>query len=316
MSAHQVDAFLGYLTKTRRLSELTAKAYAEDVRQLADFLAATLGEDRAYEWQQVDYRLIRRYLAHLAQGRYAKRTVARKLAALRSFFRYLVREGVCKLNPAAMAATPKPDRRLPPVLYEEQLGALLRQPDLNTPLGQRDRAILETLYAAGLRAAELVGLNLLDLDLDSRELRVWGKGAKERVALLGEPAAAALRLYLDRGRQELLARARKKGRPVAEDALFLNYRGGRLTTRSLQRLVQRCLTAAAIAQDAGPHALRHSFATHLLDGGADLRAVQELLGHASLSSTQVYTHVTLEGLRRVYNDAHPLAHRGAEEQKG
>ena len=315
MSASQLDSFLQYLLTTRRLSELTAKAYAEDVTQLADFLAATSGEQAAYQWEMVDHQLLRRYVAHLSQAKYARRTIARKIASLRSFFRHLVREGVLESSPAATLATPKQDQRLPRVLYRDELEPLLAQPDPTTPLGQRDRAILETLYAAGVRAGELSGLDLADLDLNAQELRVRGKGSKERVALVGEPAVRALRTYLADGRQQILREAERRQCRAAPEAAFLNHRGGRLSSRSVQALVEKHCLAAALAHDISPHALRHSFATHLLDGGADLRTVQELLGHVSLQSTQIYTHVTLEGLRRAYETAHPLARPRDESAK-
>jgi integrase/recombinase XerC len=223
--------------------------------------------------------------------------MARKLASLRALFRWLERTERIATDPAASLRTPRRDRPLPKVLSREEIDRLLAAPEGDTILARRDRAILETLYSAGLRASELVGLDVENLDLAGGVVRVRGKGRKERLALLGAPATRAVREYLE------LRRA--KG--LADPALFLNHRGGRLTARSVQRVLERTLIAAGLAGRATPHTLRHSFATHLLDAGADLRAVQEFLGHASLSTTQIYTHVTTEKLKEIYDRAHPRA---------
>ncbi len=313
MAAHHIDAFLSYQRSARGLSEHTLGAYANDLRQFAEFLSVALGERQAFAWQKVDYPLIRRYLAHLQRGRYARRSVARKLSALRSFYRFLVREGVVAGNPAAAATAPKLDKRLPRFMYLEEVEAILEAPDPDAPLGQRDRAILETLYASGMRCAELVALDLDDVDFGTQEVRVVGKGSRERICLLGRRSLEAIEEYLYGARRQMIARAERRSRPVAREALFLSRDGGRLTTRSVQRLVDKYLRQVGLQLGLSPHSLRHTFATHLLDRGADLRSVQELLGHASLSSTQIYTHVTLRQMRREYEDAHPLSEADGDE---
>ncbi len=307
MSSAALDDFLRYLTSVRRLSPATAEAYAADVIQFADFLAAAYGEQHAFDWAAVDFRVVRRWIMHLRQARYAPASVARKLASLRSFFRFMVNNDLLEYNPAELVNTPARQRRLPEVLYTSEVERLLSSPDDSTPLGLRDRAILEFLYATGVRVSELVGLNLSDINLADRSARVLGKGNKQRVVFFGLPAAAALRRYIDEARPHLEAR-RPDGQPT--DALFLNRFGGRLSVRGVQRLVHKHVLRAAVGTRVSPHVLRHSFATHLLDNGADLRAIQELLGHSSLATTQIYTHVSAERLRTSYFSAHPLARAG------
>ncbi len=249
--------------------------------------------------------MLRRYLAWLNSRNYVKASVARRLSELRSFGRYLVREKVVAVNPFLAVASPKVPKYLPAPLSVSETVALLSAPDTTTPRGLRDRAILETLYGGGVRVSELTGLNLTNVDWQRCELLVWGKGAKERVALLGRPALAALRAYVDLGRPQLLARVEQG---ATSNALFLNRFGGRLTTRSVMNILRRCSRIAGLEKRVTPHTLRHSFATHLLDGGADLRSVQELLGHALLATTQIYTHVSQSRAREVYLRSHPLAH--------
>jgi integrase/recombinase XerC len=231
-----------------------------------------------------------------------KTSIARKLSAIRSFYRYLQREGLVSANPLATTSSPKLDKRLPSFLTVEETVRLLEAPDLSTPVGQRDRALLELLYASGLRVSELVNLNLEQLNLNTNEIRVWGKGAKERVVLIGEPAAQALNIYLTQGRPRLLGKKRSS-------ALFLNRHGERLPARRIQKILEKYARSAKIERRVHPHLLRHTFATHLLDGGADLRVVQELLGHAKLSSTQVYTHVSRSQAKKIYLSAHPMARK-------
>ncbi|MBA7638033.1 Tyrosine recombinase XerC [subsurface metagenome] len=230
----------------------------------------------------------------------AKASIARKLSAIRSFYRYLVREKIIEVNPIKTVSSPKLDKRLPSFLTLAEVKRLLEAPNLSTPQGLRDQALLELLYASGLRVSELTSLELGQINLDTNEIRVWGKGSKERVALMGEPAAEALKNYLEQGRPRLLT-ARKS------NAIFLNRYGQRLPERSVQKILEKYATKAGLKKRVHPHMLRHTFATHLLDGGADLRVVQELLGHARLSSTQIYTHVTKKQARKVYLSAHPLA---------
>jgi integrase/recombinase XerC len=237
-----------------------------------------------------------------------KASIARKLSAIRSFYRYLLQEGLVFTSPAATTSSPKLDKRLPSFLTLEEARRLLEAPDVSTPQGQRDRALLELLYASGLRVSELVKLNLEQINLDTREIRVWGKGSKERVVLMGKPAAGALATYINEGRPKLLGGKRSS-------TLFVNRYGGRLPERRVQRILEKYTRIAGMAKRVHPHMLRHTFATHLLDGGADLRVVQELLGHAALSSTQIYTHVTKSQAKKVYLSAHPMARERDNERK-
>lgn len=304
MSHAALDDFLRYLTTVRGLSVRTAEAYAVDVQQFADFLARQRGAAAAFDWKSVDYRLVRRWVAHLRQAHYSQASVARKLASLRSFFRFLVAERILDHNPAALVGMPAQRRRLPEVLYQKEVEELLGTAQGFEPLELRDRAILEFLYATGVRLSELVALNLEDLDLGSRTARVRGKGGKDRVVLFGVPAMDALNKYLEHGRPHLAAQGPTGAR---QRAVFLNRRGGRLSPRGVQRMIYRHVLQAGLGQRISPHVLRHTFATHLLDSGADLRVIQELLGHSSLATTQVYTHVSTERLRQTYQAAHPLA---------
>jgi integrase/recombinase XerC len=276
----------------RGASPHTIAAYERDLNQFFDFIDQWFPETDG----MVDVQLLRWYLASLWRKGLARATISRKLAALRSFYRYLARMGAVSSPAALDLATPKRDRPLPKFLEKDEAEALLNGPNETTPLGMRDRAILETLYGGGLRVGELVDLNLTDLNLARGQLRVMGKGRRERICLVGRRAVNALQLYLTEGRPKLKS-------PRSGDALFLNCQWGRLTARGVQMIVMKY-------GDVSPHALRHSFATHLLEGGADLRAVQELLGHASLSTTQIYTHVTAERLRSVYERCHPRAKKG------
>lgn len=301
--AWNLDAFMAYLANVRRVSAHTAEAYARDLVDFTDFLAHLWGDARAYDWAAVDYALIRRYLVHLNRQEYAKTTISRKLSALRTLFRYLVDEGVVERNPAELAASPKRSAHLPEVLHEYELEALLAAPDPGLPDGSRDRAMLELFYATGMRLAELHSLDVAAIDFVNRQIRVIGKRNKERIVYFGEPAAEALREYIEGARPVLLTRRRGTGE---EPALFLNSRGGRLSMRGIARRVQKHVLDAATAHRISPHALRHTFATHLLDNGADLRAIQELLGHENLATTGIYTHVTAERLRASYEQAHPL----------
>ena len=278
------------------MSAYTVRNYTADLLDFFSFLRAK----GISSLKEVDRLTLRDYLSHLMKQGLVKASIARKLSAIRSFYRYLLREGVISTSPAATTSSPKLDKRLPSFLTLEEVKRLLEAPDLSTPQGQRDRALLELLYASGLRVSELVQLNLEQINLDTREIRVWGKGAKERVVLMGEPAAKALTAYLRRGRPKLLGKKKSS-------ALFVNRYGGRLPERRIQRILEDYAKLAGIDKRVHPHLLRHTFATQLLDGGADLRVVQELLGHADLSSTQIYTHVTKSQAKKVYLSAHPMA---------
>jgi integrase/recombinase XerC len=285
-----VGSFLEYLGIERGASPHTLRSYAADLTEFTRFLDGEEIEGLA----AADTRAIRAFLAHLHQRRLSRATVARKLAAIRSCFRFLARRGALEINPARQVRSPRLGRRLPSVLPKDEATQLLDAVPEPTAAGARDRALLELLYASGLRVAEGCGLDVDDLDEARRTVRVLGKGDKERVVPVGESALEALDAYLaQRGRQR--------------GPLFLNARGGRLTPRSAHRIVKRLARRAGIGQRVTPHTLRHSFATHMLGEGADLRLIQELLGHSRLSTTQRYTHVSPEHLMRVYDAAHPRA---------
>jgi integrase/recombinase XerC len=294
--------FLRHLALERNASELTVKSYREDLTQAVDFFQARgAGAERGIG--AVSSRMLRAFTVWLHEQQYAKATIARRLAALRSWFRFLCRQGMLTVNPADGLRTPRQDRKLPTFLTEDALGRLLSTPPGTTPLGLRDRAMLEALYSAGLRVSELTGLDLDDLDLHDCVATVRGKGKKERLAFFGRSAIEALTAWLA-ARERLLA-----GRPAGKRpaAVFLNKNRSRLTARSVGRLLRKYLAQAGLDPSASPHSLRHSFATHLLDRGADIRSVQELLGHRSLATTQVYTHVTTSRLKDSYEKAHPRA---------
>ena len=291
-----LEEFLEYLRAERQLSEHTLRSYAKDVSQ---FLRFWDENQRGQSLHMANYRHIRSFMAANLRGR-SKATMARKLSALRTFFKYLQRRGVMEQNPARLAPTPKADKPLPRFLTVDEVFHLLSQVGGDTALqGQRDRAILELFYSAGLRLSELAGLNLKSLDVSKGLVRVWGKGAKERLAFLGQPAKTAMEAYLPERERFLQKKA------MTETALFLNKLGGRLSSRGVARVVGRWSRLAGLSGNLTPHGLRHSFATHLLEGQADLRAVQELLGHASISSTQRYLHTDLDYLMEEYDRTHP-----------
>jgi integrase/recombinase XerC len=304
--ARAIDEFEGYIADARRFSERTVRAYRSDLDRFATFWERDFGEGSAAKTpiSKVDTLAVRSYLASLHRSHLASRSLARHLSTLRSFFRWACREGHVEKNPARALPSPKLPRTLPRAMTQPDTERLL-EVDEEGSFPERDRALFELLYATGLRVSEAAGLDLEDVDFSARLLRVLGKGNKERIAPFGEAAGDALSAYLP------ARRARRRG---AEDAaaddgepLFVNARGGRLTTRSMARLLKRRLRAAGLPVEISPHALRHSFATHLLEAGADLRAIQELLGHASLSTTQKYTHLDAARLRDVYRKAHPKA---------
>jgi len=298
---------LEHLRYERNVSEHTLRNYASDLEQFYDYLAPAhpqTGKRQEPDIQQIDHLTIREWLATLHSARKKKTSVARKLAALRTFFQFLVREGVVELNPAKLVSTPRREKKLTKHLSVEDAIRFIETPDTETDLGKRDRAMLELTYATGVRVSELTKLDLGDLDFKNNLIRVTGKRRKERIVPFGDPAHEALKSYLN-VRDKFLLSA-----PVSErdeDALFLNYQGARITTRSVGRMVEKYIRICAGMHDISPHALRHSFATHLLDSGADLRDIQELLGHARLSTTAIYTHVSMEKLIQVYDKAHPKA---------
>jgi integrase/recombinase XerC len=288
--------FLEHLKAVRNLSPETLRAYQGD---LAQFLA--VAAPGGFDPAAVDAFTLRRYLSNFQGLNYKRSSMARKVACLRSFFTYLCRTGRCATNPAKLVRAPRPERKLPNFLDRTEIVALLEAPPADTAAGLRDRAILETLYSAGLRVGELTALNLGDVDPGSGFARVKGKGSKERLAPLGTYAVRAIRSYL------AVRRDRGNGEIPANRPLFLNKNYGRLTGRSVRRIVDRWALASGLTKKISPHTLRHTFATHLLDNGADLRSVQELLGHRSIATTQIYTHVTTRRLKEAYDRAHPHA---------
>lgn len=299
------NRYINYLEAEKHASPYTVRNYRSDL--VGNYRRGTekgffqfLRLRHIESLEAVDKRVLRDYLGYLLEQGVAKVSLARKLSAIRSFYRYLLREGLISRNPIEEGASPKLDKRLPEFLTQEEALRLIQAPDTTTPQGQRDRAIIELIYASGLRVSELAHLDTSQVDLVGREARVWGKGSKERMVVMGQPAAQALELYLRQGRRELLG---EKSTP----ALFVNRDGGRLTERWVQKLLEKYAKAAGIDKKVHPHLLRHTFATHLLDGGADLRVVQELLGHANLATTQIYTHVTQSQARKVYMASHPMA---------
>ena len=291
-----IEAFLRHLRLERGLSEHTTAAYGRDVSALATFL-----ERSGASLPSAEYPSLRRWLAQQATMGYARSTIARRAAAVRAFYRFAARRGLVAANPASLLGSPKVARMLPAVLRADEAATLVETPGDDDPWTRRDRAILELLYGAGLRVSELCGLDVGDVDLDRERLRVFGKGAKEREVPLGEAAADALRGYLDGARQEIVAAS------PDPQALFHNRRRKRSGPREVRSLVERYRGGVAAGRAISPHTLRHSFATHLMEGGADIRAVQELLGHASLTSTQRYTHVSRGRLFGAYRRSHPRA---------
>lgn len=290
----EVAAFLRYLDRERNASPHTVRAYAADLGQFQSHVAEEIG--RAPRLEDVDHLVIRAFLARLHRKGVKKVSAARKLATLRTFFRYLCREGILERNPARALLSPRMERKIPTHLEESEVATLIEVPG-ETDSARRARAILELLYATGIRCAELVGLDLGDVDLGARTVRVLGKGSKERIIPFGQPASTALTAYLT---------ARLNARPRSQ-ALFVNARGSRLTDRWVRQIVTHRVKQVAMTRRLSPHSLRHSFATHLLERGADLRSIQELLGHASLSTTQRYTHVNARHILDIYKKTHPRA---------
>ena len=305
------NKYINYLEAERGVSPYTVRNYTNDLvgnrkRGAEKGFFQFLRLKKIGSLEEADKHVLRGYISWLMDQGVVKPSIARKLSAIRSFYRYLVREGIIASNPLEKASSPKLDKRLPSFLSVEETVRLLEAPNLATPQGQRDRALLELLYASGLRVSELVNLDLEQVNLESNEIRVWGKGSKERVVLIGEPSARTLSSYLSQGRPELLGKKRSS-------AVFLNRYGGRLPARRIQRILEKYASVANIDKRVHPHLLRHTFATHLLDGGADLRVVQELLGHAQLSSTQIYTHVSQSQAKKIYLSAHPMAQKKDNE---
>lgn len=288
--------FKQYLQIEKNASPLTVTNYEKDILAFTAFMK----QHGVMEYAAVSYVHVRSYLTELHERDYARRSIARKLSSLRGFYRFMVREEMLEHNPFTMASTPKLAKKLPGFLFPKEVESLLALPDTTRPLGRRDRAILEMLYASGMRVSELTGLTIRSVDVSAGTALVFGKGAKERYVPLGEHALRAYEHYIREGRS-LLCKQHKN------DALFVNVRGEPLTDRSVRRIINKYVEQASELLKVSPHTFRHTFATHLIENGADLRSVQEMLGHASISSTQIYTHVTRERMRLVYNQAHPRA---------
>jgi site-specific recombinase XerD len=294
-AAAMVDRFLEHLRTERNVSPETVRAYSSDLARYLEW-AERAGADPLGS----DPRILRRYLADLDRSRYARRTIARRLSAVRSLFTHLNREGIVTHNPAAVVGSPRPPARLPRLVPSDLLAQLLDLPETGEPAVRRDRAILELLYATGARVSELSSLDIGDLDLPGGQIRVTGKGDKQRILPLHREAVSRLQSYL--------ADARPRIKPKAgENAVFLNRRGARLTDGGIRRMLSRHVSALGASAGVTPHAFRHTFATHMLEAGADLRTVQDLLGHVALSTTQIYTHLGVQRLQRVHRDSHPRA---------
>ncbi len=299
-----MEAFIDYLGNQKGYSKHTVRNYHIDLKQFLDFLGAreelTAGEHTGLKPEAVNPLIIREYLGSL-YGRLSRTTIARKLSAVRSFFLFLEKRGLRRGNPAVDISTPKLEKYLPIYLPVDDVFRLLESREQKKPLDLRNLAILEVLYSCGIRASELEGLNLSSIDFDERLVSVIGKGNKERIVPIGRKALEAVRNY-----RVAIQNLRKKTGGLSQDApLFLNFRGGRLSTRSIGRILKKYTIASGLSPEISPHSMRHSFATHLLDGGADLRSVQELLGHKNLSTTQKYTHISLDRLMEVYDKTHP-----------
>lgn len=331
------DAFASYLTDERRFSPYTARCYGADLRQFIEFFLDEMGIELNIEAEQESYQrrldhtdqspvagsigpktvttvicsadadTIRPFLAHLAENNYSPATMARKIATLRSFYKWAQRRNLADTNPMTLIRTPRQSKRLPKAITVEQIEKLLSSPSDHDVLGRRDRAMLETLYSTGVRVSELVGLNVDDLDLPGESLRIRGKGKKERLVPLGSHALNAMKRYIESVEADPKYAKAWEGEGRADAPLFVNKHAGRLSSRSVRRKLDKYLREAGLDPSISPHTLRHSFATHLLDNGADLRSVQELLGHQSLSTTQVYTHLTTQRVQDAYNGAHPRA---------
>jgi integrase/recombinase XerC len=295
-----VEAFLDHLKIEKSASNLTIVSYRTDLLQFFDFLAQYHNLPRQeVPAEALNHKSTREYLAAMQDEGLSRSTMARKLAALRSFVKYLCRENIIGGNPIAAVSTPRQEKKLPRFLYPTEIEALLNAPDTSRPVGKRDRAILETLYCTGVRVSELAGMDLVDFNANEDFTKVKGKGEKERIVPVGSQAREALQNYIVGARPYLL----KNNQP--NSALFVNKYGTRLSARSVRNIINKYVEQVALNQKVSPHTLRHSFATHLLNAGADLRSVQELLGHVKLSTTQIYTHLTRDDIKHVYDKTHP-----------
>ncbi len=289
-------SFLNYIIKQKNYSINTSKNYEIDILEFKEYI-----DKKSISYLEVDYDLIKGYLMELYNRKLSRNSVARKLSSLRSFYKYLFNNNLIKTNPFKYVSTPKKEKKLPKYLGVEELEIIFNTPDLNTPLGQRDRLILEVLYATGIRVSELVNIKINDIDFYKKEIRILGKGNKERIDPFGDYCLDAMENFIEGGRKKIL----KKFNTTCE-YLIINGHGKKITTRGVEKILDNIIKKASLKKHVSPHMLRHSFATHLLNEGCDILTVQELLGHESLESTQVYTHVSNERLRAVYLKCHPL----------
>jgi len=296
-----INSYISFLKNEKNYSNNTIISYKNDLLQLLNYL-----EDykilKRNNMQYIDRSIMRKYIVYLKKSNYSARSISRKISTIRSFFNFLSREGIIKINPTINLITPKIDKKLPYFLYLQEINKLIETPPRHTLLGIRDRAILELLYGTGMRVGELVNLNIHDIDLYEKTVRVFGKGSKERILPLGNPSIDAIQEYLTSRNLFIKNIAINRN---DQYAFLLNRFGGRLSVRSIRRIIIKYMKMAGLNKKISPHVLRHSFATHLLGGGADLRSVQELLGHESLSTTQIYTHITKERLKIIYKKSHP-----------
>ncbi|MHC2995369.1 MAG: tyrosine recombinase XerC [Candidatus Atribacteria bacterium] len=300
MNKH-IDIFIFYLKNEKNYSNNTIISYKNDLTQFFNFVK-NYKLLKKTNIKYINHEIMRKYIVYLKENEYSRRSISRKVSSARSFFKFIHKEGIINVNPTLNLITPKINKKLPYFLYSQEVNKLIEAPPNKTLFGIRDRAILEVLYGTGIRVGELINLNIRDIDFNEKIIRVFGKGSKERILPLGNPSIRAIQEYLENNN---LFNKNKFIKMNDKDALFLNRFGGRLTARSIRRIITKYMKMAGLNKKLSPHVLRHSFATHLLGGGADLRSVQELLGHKSLSTTQIYTHITKERLKTIYKKSHP-----------
>ncbi|NLM63182.1 MAG: tyrosine recombinase XerC [Mollicutes bacterium] len=291
--------FIDYITNEKNYSKYTIKSYENDLDLFFEFLK----ENQILNIKQIDYSVIRQYLFVLYEKKYAKKTISRNISALRSFFKYLLMTRIIDKNPMTLISNPKEDKKLPNFLHINEIENLLEIPDINTPLGQRNKLILEILYSTGIRVSELVNIKINDINFYDTTIKVMGKGSKERYVVFGNILKKMLLEYINGSRLQLL-------KDKDSDYLLINKNGSKLSDRGVRMIIDNIVKKSSINKKISPHVIRHTFATHMLNGGADLKVVQELLGHSNLSTTQIYTHVSNEKIRKVYRDSHPRAKKG------
>ena len=296
-----IETYQKYLKNEKNYSDNTIISYKNDLNQLFSFIKEyKLLRKNGIKY--IDHQIMRKFIVYLKEKKYSKRSISRKVSTARSFFKFLQKEEIIEVNPTLNLITPKIDKKLPYFLYLQEIDKLMETPPRNKLSGIRDRAILEILYGTGIRVSELINLNIDDIDFNEKIIKVLGKGSKERILPLSNPVIKAMQEYIEK---RYLFNRNKFDKTINKNALFLNRFGGRLTARSIRRIIIKYIKIAGLNKKLSPHVLRHSFATHLLGGGADLRSVQELLGHKSLSTTQIYTHITKERLKEIYQKSHP-----------